>query len=540
MFVFKKITTIMKNFLIIILLCLSLKGVAQKDDLNIIPQPLELEQKPGYFVISPKTTIFLNSRCNLDFEANYLNDLLAFKNGAKLKIASNKGKVVGSIVLECKNSDPTSEMYSLNINDHGIRISANGKTGLFYGIQTFSQLLLSSEINQNGISLPFVHIEDSPRYNYRALMLDPARHFLPIEGLKKYIDVMSMYKFNHLHLHLSDDQGWRIEIEKYPLLTKIGSYRSETEGNGQPHTGYYTKDELKQLVQYAMKRGITIIPEIDIPGHNLAAVASYPNLTCFEGGQKVMTVPGVSKELLCAGNEQVFEFLDVVFGELSEVFPAQKVHIGGDEAPLDHWKECPKCQARKSALGMQDNHDLMSYFFKRVGKILDKYNKEPLVWYEIDVPEYPSNSTMYSWRMGLSDQVIQNTRKEGYGLICSPGEHAYFDYPQWKGEETCDWMPILSLEKVYQFDPGYGLPDEEQSHILGVEATLWGEYVKDIDRAFYMTWPRALALSEAGWSIMPNRSWKLFQERLILHLKRFDEMGINYRKPAELGEQFNK
>ena len=258
------------------------------------------------------------------------------------------------------------------------------------------------------------------------------------------------------------------------------------------------------------------------------------------GEYDVMTKPGVSKDLLCAGNEKVFQFLEDVISELAEIFPSEKFHIGGDEAPLDHWKKCSKCQKLMKKLGMSEPQELMSYFFDNVNTILKKNNKKPLIWYELDVPSYPDNSTMYSWRLGLSDKVIKRTRELGYELICSPGEHAYFDYPQWKGEETCNWMPILNLEKVYAFDPGYGLEESKQSHIIGVEATLWGEYVRDLDRAFYMTWPRAMALSEAGWSIMKNRSWESFKNRLPSQLSLLKKAGVMYRNPTELGEPFTK
>ena len=243
--------------------------------------------------------------------------------------------------------------------------------------------------------------------------------------------------------------------------------------------------------------------------------------------------------MLCAGNDKVYEFYDDILKELAEIFPSDRYHIGGDEAPLDHWKECPKCQKRIVEQKLESPQHLMSYFFGKINESLIKYGKKPQFWYELDVPFYPENSIMYAWRGGLSLKSIEKARKMGYQIICSPGEHAYFDYPQGKGEETCDWMAYLPLAQVYEFDPGYGLPDDEQSHIIGVEGTIWGEYVKDIDRAFYMTFPRALALSEAGWTQMSMRSWDSFKFRLFPVLNTLKNRGVNYRVPSELeSDQF--
>jgi hexosaminidase len=238
---------------------------------------------------------------------------------------------------------------------------------------------------------------------------------------------------------------------------------------------------------------------------------------------------------LCAGNEKVYKFIDDVIGELVTIFPSEKFHVGGDEAPLTNWKKCPKCQNTVKGNDLKDMHGLMSYFFNRVNQSLVKYKKRPMFWYEYDVPNYPSNSFMYAWRGEIRDTLIQRMVDEGHQVICTPGIHTYFDYPQLKGEETCHWMPILNLERVYQFDPGYGLSSKYQKRIYGVEGTLWGEYIKDINRAFYMTWPRAMALSEAGWSEMDNRSWDSFKKRLYPQLERLIKWGINFRVPTEIG-----
>ncbi|MBR8535888.1 beta-N-acetylhexosaminidase [Carboxylicivirga sediminis] len=517
----------MKKISLLIMLLIAVNLLAQEH--KIIPEPSELQKREGVFKFSPAKQSIL-SDSYLQFEASYLTDMLSSNFSIQAGVVTNE-KLSNSIKLLVDESMTDREAYALEIDKNQIVIKGGSATGVFYGIQSLQQWMWGSyHAIENTVSC--VKIIDKPKYEYRALMLDPARHFLKLEGLKQYVDVMAKYKYNRLHLHLSDDQGWRIEVKKYPLLTELGSVRKETEGDGVPHSGFYSQQDMKELVAYAAKRHVTIIPEIDVPGHSVAAIVAYPHLTCFDEELEVRTTPGVSKNLLCAGNDEVFTFLDDVIAELAEVFPGDEFHIGGDEAPLDHWKECPKCQKKLKSLGEDTPQYLMSYFFKRVNQSLQKNNKRPLIWYELDVPFYPENSTMYTWRMGLSSKVIKKSRKMGYKLISCPGEHAYFDYPQAKGEETCDWMPILSLEQVYQFNPAMGV--KKSDHIIGVEASLWGEYVKDIERAFYMTWPRGMALAEAGWSGSQNRSWKDFTNKLNSHFKYFDRIGVAYRFPAEV------
>lgn len=496
----------------------------------IIPEPVSLHPKSVKFTTENLLTLVAEKELN--FEAVYLSEIL--REEFNLNISIGKKPSPGNmIVLEVNDEIKQKEAYQLNISGSKICITGGSATGIFYGIQSLQQWMWNN-YNLESKEVSCVNINDEPRYSYRALMLDPARHFLPVEDIKRYVDVMAKYKFNRLHLHLSDDQGWRIEIKKYPRLTEIGSVRKETEGNGIVHSGFYTQNQLRDLVAYAAKRHVTIIPEIDVPGHSVAAIAAYPHLTCFDEPLDVRTTVGVSKDLLCGGNDSVFIFLDDVIGELAEIFPGEEFHIGGDEAPLDHWKKCSKCQKRMNELNLESPQHLMSYFFKQVNRSLEKNNKRPLIWYELDVPLYPDNSTMFAWRNGLSQKVIKKSKEMGYQLIMSPGEHAYFDYPQAKGEKVCNWMPVLSLEQVYRFDPCMGVKDSETDHIIGVEATIWGEYVQNIDRAFYMTWPRGMALAEAGWSLDGKRDWTVFKGKLKIHLNTLSEQGVNYRKPKEI------
>ncbi|WP_341215998.1 beta-N-acetylhexosaminidase [uncultured Wocania sp.] len=507
--------------------------------LNLIPQPNFIKTYSEKFVINENTVVYYpESNQDLKKQADIVKDIIFEHIGLRLSLQGySKIPEQGIILTQSKGNEsfPTDESYQLEITSQNVLLSATTIKGLFYGIQTFRQLL-PLENNNKTVEVTCLDIKDTPRLPYRGMMLDPARHFLPAHDIKKYIDAIAMYKFNTLHLHLSDDQGWRIEIKKYPKLMELASKRKETDGDGVSHGGYYTQEELKDIVAYAKERFIEVIPELDVPGHSQAMLVAYPELTCFPDDFEVRTTPGVSKNLLCAGNEKVFEFYGNVYKELAPIFTAEKFHIGGDEAPLDHWKECPKCQKRIKDNNLESPQHLMSYFFERISDTLAKHGKTPQIWYELDVPFYPETSTMYTWRGGLTPKTIEKSREMGYNLICSPGEHAYFDYPQAKGEETCDWMAYLPLEQVYKLDPGYGLPEDKQAHIIGVEATIWGEYVKDIDRAFYMTFPRAMALVEAGWTQMENREWNSFKSRLKSNLKLLEQKGINFREPKELLE----
>ncbi len=415
------------------------------------------------------------------------------------------------------------EAYRLEVTPRKVQITGGSPAGVFYGIQTLRQL-----VDPNG-HIPCVTIEDEPRFAHRGLMLDPARHFLPIEDIERFIDAMAMYKFNVLHLHLTDDQGWRVEIKKYPRLTETGSVRTETDGNGVPHSGFYTQDELRHLVAYAQERHIEIVPEFDIPGHSVAAVASYPWLACKTiDTLAVRTTAGVSPDLLCAGNDSTVAFIRDVMREIAAIFPSPRFHIGGDEAPMDRWAECPKCQARKAALKLEDEPELMGWLLGQAAEALAETGKKPMLWYETNVPNYPAGATMYSWRMGLTPAVIDSAAVHHWPVVLAPGEHAYFDYPQAADERPKggEWMPVLTLRQAYAFKP-------QSTPATGVEATLWGEYIPTIERAFYMAFPRALALSEAAWSLPENRSWERFKAKLPGQLRLLKQANIPFRQPSD-------
>lgn len=427
------------------------------------------------------------------------------------------------------------EGYRLFIKPKGITIKYVGEAGKFYAEQTLKQLKAQAEA-EGKTSLPCLTISDEPRFPYRALMIDPSRHYWKIEDMKKYIDVMAQYKLNYLHLHLTDDQGWRIEIKKYPKLTEIGSKRANFEGSKRNNEGFYTQEEMKDLVQYALQRHVQLVPEFDIPGHSDAAVAAYPYLSCNDTIIPVRTTAGVSKNLLCFAKPEVYTFMDDVIAELSAIFPCKYFHIGGDEAPTDKWMEHPKAKQLLRDNPTLKAQDLMSEFFHKVNASLVKNGKQPLIWMELDIPNYPQGSVMYLWRYRTTPQVLERAKNDNFKVIASPGEYAYFDYPQAKDDlPNVGWMPTLTLQRVYEFNPAFTLnADEEKQHILGVEGTLWGESVKDLFRAFYMTYPRALALSEAGWTQMPQRSWQAFIQKLDFQLQYLLKQGVNYRPPVEL------
>jgi hexosaminidase len=404
------------------------------------------------------------------------------------------------------------EAYNFRIADGRVILEASSSSGAFYAVQTLRQLVC----REGGrLVLPDISIEDAPRFGWRALMIDPARHMWQLKDIQNYIEVMAQYKFNKLHLHLSDDQGWRLTVDKWPRLAEIASRRSETEGDGKPHGGCYNREQLKEIVAFAAARHVEIIPEIDVPGHNAALLAAYPEFACFPKPDfKVRTTPGVSLELLCPANPKLYELYADIFHELADIFPSRWVHLGGDEAPLNRWKECPACAQLREREKLESPQREMGWFFTRMTGLIAQEGKQPLFWYETDVAGYPANSVMFTWRMGKTPAVINLTRQNGWKLIASPGEYAYLDYPQ---EENGG-----ALEKVYRFDPGYGLPPEKQAHILGAEGALWGEHVRDIDRANYMTWPRGWALAEAMWTPMAVRGWDRFKAKLASHKQRFD------------------
>jgi hexosaminidase len=389
---------------------------------------------------------------------------------------------------------------------------------------------IESEEEVQGIpwTIPQLEIEDKPRFTWRGMHLDVSRHFMPKEFIKRYIDMISRYKMNIFHWHLTDDQGWRIEIKTYPKLTEIGSWRSL---NGNPYGGYYTQADIQEIVEYAQSRFVTVVPEIEMPGHAVAALAAYPEFSCTEEPFTVETTWGIFDGVYCAGDDNTFEFLENILSEVIEMFPGSYLHIGSDECPKKHWKQCPKCQARITTEGLKNEHELQSYFVKRIGEFLLSKNRHLIGWDEILEGGLPPEATVMSWQ-GIKGGI--KAAQLGYDAVMSPESHCYFDWYQSldRQREPEAIGGYLPLEKVYAFEPvPSDLTAEQAKHILGAQGNVWTEYIKTPEHVEYMVLPRMCALAEVVWSDKQLRNLEDFLARLSLHYTRFDALGVNYRHP---------
>ena len=421
------------------------------------------------------------------------------------------------------------DAYRLAVTPGGVHLASGGREGRLYGQATLRQLQDQLAAQPEGI--PCGVIKDKPRYSWRGLMVDPARHFIPLADLKKFADLMAYYKFNKLQLHLTDDQGWRLPVPGYPRLKSVASKRAESFGNRTPHEGMYTREELKELVAYCAERGIEVIPEIDLPGHNQALAAAYPEFFCFpDPGTNVRTTGGVSLHLVCPHKPESWTFYSAVFDALKDIFPSKIVHLGGDEAPLEKtWEKCPLSVKYRQKKGMKDVHEELKEFEGKMASMLAARGKRPQLWYEKPWAEagiYRKGDTVFTWRMGLTPSTITETKKQGLPLIIAAGEHCYLDYPQIPGQDNRGWMPTTTLEQSYKLDPAYGRPEKETDHIIGVQATMWAEQLPTLNHLLYRTYPRAMAIAEAGWTPMNVRSWDNFRRKVADHrafvLKRFN------------------
>ena len=507
---------------------------------NIIPRPMELVKKEGSFTIDRKTTIVFSENESLLKEANYLTGLLNEYSGLKIKLFTNNPEEKNTIGLIVNSNIVNPEGYVLKVTKDGITIEGGSPSGVFYGIQTLRQLLP----HQTGkaklkLKVQAIEIKDEPRFAYRGLHLDVGRHFFPVEFIKEYIDLIALHKMNTFHWHLTEDQGWRIEIKKYPELTKIGAFRKETlkghwgkkprEYDGERYGGFYTQEEIKEVVNYALERNVTIIPEIEMPGHSLAALASYPHLGCTGGPYEVATHWGGFNDVYCAGRDSVFIFLEDVLDEVIALFPGKFIHIGGDECPKHKWKECPECQARIKAEGLKDEYELQSYFIKRIEAYLLSKDRYIIGWDEILEGGLAPEATVMSWR-GEAGGI--EAAKQNHNVIMTPNNYVYLDYYQAEPEnEPLAIGGLLTLETVYNYEP---LPDtlnaEEQKYILGAQANVWTEYISTTDYAEYMTFPRATALAEVLWSPKEARDFNDFTERLKSFVYHLDRLDVNYAK----------
>lgn len=520
---------------------------AQQNISALLPMPNHMEIPEGLpFVISSDVHIYV-SDSNLHFESLELQKIIEKYVGTKLSIHTVTGMCEDGINLSVNPRMKGEEHYQIDINDKKVSICGASSKAVFYGIKTLEQILAGDVCSTKAGRLAPLKINDSPRFAFRALMLDPARHFLPLNDIKFFINKMADYKYNTLQLHLTDDQGWRIEIKKYPKLTQVGAFREENGADNGPDNGYYTQDQLKELIAYAAQRHVEIIPELDIPGHTVALLASYPGMGCIH----IDTVPKIIGKttdlMLCASQPEVYEMYRDIIAEVAALFPSKKIHLGGDESAIEkNWAKCSRCRGLMEELGYTKPGELMNYFFEKILSYVSENKKETILWCENDnirMPastylfDYPKDVTLVSWRAGLTPLCLDLTERYSNPIILAPGEYAYLDYPQYKGDfpEFNNWgMPVTTLEKVYQFDPGYGRTPEKQKHILGVMATLWGEAIKDINRVTYMTYPRAMAFAEAGWTEMENRDWNSFKSRLYPNIYHLMKEGFFIRVPFEI------
>ena len=537
---------------ILLLLASCFIGIAVcAQDINIVPRPASttLPATPGQFTLSPSTTIVLEGS-GMENSVAILNDYLSRFYGFKLKTAKKRpNKNVIALNYE-RLDNPLPGAYVFNIDKEGVYIAGDNAAGVFYGIQSLIQLLpVPGSQKTSSLSLPWIAINDNPRFEYRGLHLDVGRHFFSIEFVKKYIDYMALHKLNYFHWHLTEDQGWRIEIKKYPKLTQVGGYRNGTiigryPGTGNDNTkygGFYTQQQIKDVIAYAKKRYITIIPEIEMPGHGGAAIAAYPFLSCFPNettkvpfypsaqtiarqakGEKKMVQEswGVFDDVFCAGNDATFTFLQDVLSEVIALFPATYIHIGGDECPKANWKRCPKCQERMKKLGLKDEHELQSYFVQRIEKYINSKGKKMIGWDEILEGGLAPNATVMSWR-GEAGGIA--AARQNHDVIMTPTTYCYLDYSQTKNEDSVTIGGYLPLEKVYSYNPvSDSLNEEQAKHILGAQGNVWTEYIGYPSKAEYMIFPRMSALSEVLWTPQDKKDYADFEKRLPALFKRYD------------------
>ena len=508
----------------------------------IFPQPQEMTMGEGAFVLDGETAVSY-ATTTAQPVADYLAQSLRVPTGLPLPLQLAAAPAAHNIYLTTEGADEDlgEEGYTLHADTTGVIIRANAANGLFYGVQTLRQLLPLAIEQEEWVpgerwEITAVSIRDFPRYPWRGLMLDVGRHLFPVPFIKKFIDTMALHKFNTLHWHLTEDQGWRLEIKKYPLLTEISAYRAASPIpsdrhtlDGKPYGGFYTQDEVREIVAYAQTRFITVVPEIEMPGHSIAVLAAYPELGCRGEGYAVRTFWGIEKDVYCAGNEAVYDFLQDVLTEVFDLFPSEFIHIGADECPKDRWRECPKCQAKIAAEGLADEYALQSYFVRQMEGFLQKNGRRLVGWDEILEGGLAPNATVMSWR-GSKGGI--EAAKAGHDVVMSPNTFCYLDYYQ--GEDT-DNEPAaignyLPLQHVFLFDPTADIPADKQHHVLGGQGNIWTEYIQTGDHVEYMTYPRAVAIAEAVWTaVSDDRNFTDFLHRLRVHLARLEEMGVNYR-----------
>jgi hexosaminidase len=516
----------------------------------LIPAPAHLETHGGTFQID-KSTVILADAASRD-TATMLAATLRTATGYPLPVRTtdNATPSTHSILLTTEGADAQlgREGYALDVTAQAAVIRATDQAGLFYGAQTLRQLLPPEVFATHRVSgvawtMPGVTITDQPRFPWRGLMLDVSRHFFTKPEIKRLLDEMALHKINTFHWHLVDDQGWRIEIKKYPRLTQEAAWRADV-GFGFPHDattaygpdgrygGFYTQDDIREIVAYAAARHITIVPEIEMPGHSTAALSVFPELSCAGEASGVPTNGGVMHGIYCAGNDASFTFLQNVLTEVFQLFPGQYIHIGGDEVPKDNWKKCPRCQARIKAEGLKNEHELQSWFIRRVEKFINAHGKNLIGWSEIREGGLAQNAAVMDWIGGGLEAA-----REGHDVVMTPTSFCYFDYYQSRdhGAEPRAIGGYLPLSKVYSFEPvPAGLEAAQVHHILGGQGNIWTEYIPNFKQVEYMAFPRLCAMAEVTWSPQAARNWTDFTNRLATDEQRLDQLGVNYRRDTSV------
>jgi hexosaminidase len=513
----------------------------------IVPQPQTIRPLHGSFRLGPETGILVDPASRDTGE--YLAERLRRSTGYPLpvRLVATAGATLGDILFTTNSPPPGlgTEGYELEVSSDSVTVRAPASAGLFYGVQSLLQLLppeifSSQPVPGRSWSIPCCDIQDAPRFAWRGFMLDVSRHFFTKAEVERVLDAMALHKLNVFHWHLTDDQGWRIEIKKYPRLNEIGAWRkgigfgldpkaSTAYGPDGRYGGYYTQDDIREVVAYAQARHITIVPEIEMPGHSVAALAAYPEFSCSGGPYSTDPVMGSRAGIYCPGKEETFTFLENVLSEVCGLFPGKYIHIGGDEVVKENWRDCSRCQALIRREGLKNEQELQSYFIHRIAAFLQAHGRQAVGWSEIREGGLPAGAVLMDWSGG---GIAAATN--GHDVVMCPNEYCYFDYYQSRDREAEPPASgaYLPLEKVYAFDPiPAGLGPRYVPHILGPQANLWTEYIPSLKQAEYMMFPRLCAMAEVAWSPAAERNGEDFRRRLHRHLARLNELGMTYRKP---------
>ncbi|WP_026769795.1 family 20 glycosylhydrolase [Asinibacterium sp. OR53] len=516
--------------------------VFAQETVSIIPKPVSLQLNPGHFIIDEHSSIhYRSTEKDLAAAAHFLQQSIKTISGYTLPSNKTGFKTIQLVLKDTLGLG--NEGYFLQVTNSGITIRSGAKAGIIYGIQSLLQTLPATRTNAV-LRVPAMQVTDYPRFKWRGMHLDVSRHFFSADVVKEYIDLMASYKMNVFHWHLCDDQGWRLEIKKYPKLTTVGAWRVERPGKNwsdrEPakageaanYGGYYTQEQVKEIIAYAKERNVTIVPEIEMPGHSAAAIAAYPQLACSPHPQMVVTggqYPKDNQSNYCPGNDSVFVFLQDVLKEVADLFPSQYIHVGGDEVDKSDWKKCPKCQARIKQEGLKDENELQSYLIRRIEKYLLKLNKKLIGWDEILEGGLAPEATVMSWR-GESGGI--EAAKMKHNVVMTPGSPCYFDHYQAGPEgEPLAIGGFNTLHKVYDYEPiPKELNGDEEKYVLGAQGNVWTEFIPTTEHLEYMVLPRMLALAEVLWSPKGSKDWEGFSQRLQYHFNGFDQKGLHYCK----------